>query len=59
MVSSKLHTEYDTHHGVKQPGADTERYRCAFTKGLAGRGDGYQCGLDWGVLVLTRNSLIV
>ena len=31
--------------------ADAERYRCAClhcTQGLAGRGDGYQCGLDWG-----------
>ena len=36
---------------VSQPGADAERYRCAClhcTQGLAGRGDGYQCGLDWG-----------
>jgi len=35
---------------VSQPGADTEQYRCRclhFTQGLAGRGDGYQCGLDW------------
>ena len=37
---------------VSQPGADAERYRCAClhctqTQGLAGRGDGYQCGLDW------------
>jgi len=31
--------------GVSQPGADAERYRCW----LAGRGDGYQCGLDWGL----------
>jgi len=34
---------------VSQPAADTERYRCAclhYTQGLAGRGDGYQCGLD-------------
>ena len=33
------------------PGADAERQRCAClhcTHGLAGRGDGYQCGLDWG-----------
>jgi len=39
---------------VSQPGADSERYRCAClhcTQGLAWRGDGYQCGLDWGVLV--------
>ena len=31
-------------------GADAERYRCArlhCTQGLAGRGDGYPCGLDW------------
>ena len=37
---------------VSQPGADAERYRCAClhcTQGLAGRGDGYQCGLDWGL----------
>jgi len=30
---------------------DAERYRCAClhcTQGLAGRGDGYQCGLNWG-----------
>ena len=36
---------------VSQPGADAERYRCAClhcTQGLAGRGDGYQFGLDWG-----------
>jgi len=36
---------------VSQPGADAERYRCAClhcTRGLAGRGDRYQCGLDWG-----------
>jgi len=36
---------------VSQPEADAERYRCAClhcTQGLAGRGDGYQCGLDWG-----------
>jgi len=36
---------------VSQPGADAQRYRCAclhYTQGLAGRGDGYQCGLDWG-----------
>jgi len=36
---------------VSQPGADAERYRCAClhcTQGLDGRGDGYQCGLDWG-----------
>jgi len=39
---------------VIQPGADAERYWCAClhcTQGLDGRGDGYQCGLDWGVLV--------
>ena len=37
---------------VSQPGADAERYRCAClqcTEGLAGRGDGYQCGLEWGL----------
>ena len=36
---------------VSQPRADAERYRYAClhcTPGLAGRGDGYQCGLDWG-----------
>jgi len=36
---------------VSQPGADAERYSCAClhcTQGLAGRGDGYQCGLGWG-----------
>ena len=35
---------------VSQPGADAERCRCAClycTQGLAGRGDGYQCGIDW------------
>ena len=39
----------DTRYGVSQPGADAERYRCAClqcTQGLAGRGDGNQCGLD-------------
>ena len=46
----------DTRYGVSQPGADAERYRCACfhcTQGLAGRGNGYQCGLNWvgGVLV--------
>ena len=33
----------DTRHGVSQPGADAERYRCAClhcTHGLAGRGEG-------------------
>jgi len=37
---------------VSQPAADAERYRCAClhcTQGLAGRGDGYHCGLDWGL----------
>ena len=36
--------------GRGRPGAtDADRYRCAcLTQGLAGRGDGYQCGLDWG-----------
>ena len=37
---------------VSQPAADAERYRCAClhcTQGLAGRGDGYQCGLDFGL----------
>jgi len=41
----------DTRYGVSQPGADAERYRCAClhcTQRLAGRGDWYQCGLDWG-----------
>ena len=41
----------DTRYRVIQPGADAERYSCAClhcTQGLAGRGDGYQCGLDWG-----------
>jgi len=41
----------DTRYGVSQPGADADRSRCAClqcTQGLAGRGDGYQCGLDWG-----------
>jgi len=37
---------------VSQPGADAEQYRCAFTlhvvtTSASGRGDGYQCGLDW------------
>jgi len=35
-----------------QPGADAEWHRCArihCTQGLGGRGDGYQCGLDWGL----------
>ena len=47
----------DTRNGVSQPGADAERYRCAClhcTQGLAGRGDGYQCGLNWG-----RSSFIL
>ena len=37
--------------GVSQPAADTEWWRCAClhcTQGLAGRGDEYMCGLDWG-----------
>lgn len=33
--------------GVSLPAADAERYRCACW--LAGRGDGYQCGLNWGL----------
>ena len=36
---------------VSQPAADAEQYRCMClhcTHGLAGRGDGYQCGLNWG-----------
>jgi len=40
----------DKRYGASQPGADAERYRCAClhcTQGLAGRGDGNQCGLDW------------
>jgi len=40
----------DTRYRVSQPGADAERYRCAYlrcTQGLTGRGDGYQCGLAW------------
>jgi len=36
--------------GRGRPAADAERYRCAcLTQGLAGRGDGYQCGLHWGL----------
>jgi len=41
----------DTRCGISQPGADAERYRCVClhcTQMLAGRGDGHQCGLDWG-----------
>jgi len=41
----------DTRYGVSQPGADAERYSCAClhcTQWLAERGDGYQCGIDWG-----------
>jgi len=35
--------------GRGRPGADADRYRCAcLTQGLAGRGGGCQCGLDWG-----------
>ena len=37
---------------VSQPAAAAGRYRCAClhcTQGLAGRGDGYQCGLDCGL----------
>jgi len=35
--------------GRGRPRADADRYRCAcLTQGLAGRGEGYQCGLDWG-----------
>jgi len=37
---------------VSKPGTDAERYRCAClhcTQGLAGRGDAYQCDLDWGL----------
>jgi len=41
--------------GRGQPArTDAERYMCAClhcTQGLAGRGDWYQCGLDWGFLV--------
>ena len=42
--------------GVSQPGADAERYRWACW--LAGRGGGYQCGVDWG-LSSTNKILIV
>jgi len=35
--------------GRGRPGADADRYRCAcLMQGLAGRGDGCQCGQDWG-----------
>ena len=52
---------------VSQPGADAERYRCAClhcTQVLAGRGDGYQCGLDWELSIViayttTRSTGIV
>jgi len=48
--------------GVSQPGADAERYRCAYW--LAGRGDGYQCGLDWGIFSIlcvsyNRDELVI
>jgi len=33
--------------GASQPGAVAKLYRCACW--LAGRGDGYQCGFDWGL----------
>jgi len=38
--------------GVVEVGVvDAERYKCACnlhcTQGLAGRGNGYQCGLEW------------
>jgi len=42
---------------VSQPVADAERYRCAClhcTQGLAGRGDGYQCGLDYYELLIPK-----
>jgi len=35
-----------TRYGVSQPGADAERVYIAH---IAGRGDGYQYGLDWGL----------
>jgi len=38
--------------GVSRLGADAEQYRCACW--LTGRGDGYQCGLDWGFLVFKK-----
>jgi len=47
----------DTHYGVSHPGTDAEWYSWAClhcTQGLAGRGDGYQCRLDWG-----RSSTII
>jgi len=37
--------------GQPEPAADAERYRCSClhcTQRLAGHGDKYQCGLDWG-----------
>ena len=41
--------------GRGQPAADANGYRCAcLTQGLAGRGDGYQCGLDLGRSSLTK-----
>jgi len=46
---------------VSQPAADAERYRCTClhcTEGLAGRADGYQCGLDWGSSSYTLNSSV-
>jgi len=38
----------DTRYGISQPGADAEVTGArVYTASLAGRGDGYQCGLDW------------
>ena len=47
---------------VSQPGADAERYRCAClhcTQGLAGRGDGYQCGLDRGLSSFKQEAKVI
>jgi len=52
MVVAALAAWLVTVDVVSQPRADVEWYRCMYlhcTQGLAGRGDGYQCGLDWGL----------
>ena len=43
--------------GRGRPAADADRYRCAcLTQVLAGRGHGYQCGVDWGVLIKVKGK---
>jgi len=47
-----------TRYGVRQAGADADRYRCAcLSHGLDGRDDVYQYGLDWGHPNVSKNPV--